>query len=138
MRSAYSIILIEDSRDDVFLVREALSMAGLDCKIRVVEDGGEAPRVLKMLGTELPPPDLFLVDLNLPKANGFQLIRLIRENPQCVTTPIIVMSSSGSQRDRAEARLVGATEYFSKPLELDEFMKLGELVRALLDQNTLS
>lgn len=130
MTKTYSVILIEDSRDDVFLVREALASAGIKCQITVIEDGGNATSVLDGLDVQ----DLFLVDLNLPKAGGFEIIQMLKTHKQAQGVPIIVMSSSDAKRDRAKAEGLKVSGYFCKPLELDEFMKLGAVVRTVLER----
>lgn len=133
MKSSYCIVLIEDSREDIYLVREALAAAEIPCELHVIEDGGKASFTLSQIGEELRQPDLFLVDLNLPKADGFQIISFIKQHPSCRETPVIVMSSSDSQRERDRALAVGVAHYFCKPLDLDEFMKLGGIVQSILE-----
>lgn len=127
----YSIVVIEDSQDDIFLIREALTGAGFEFSLHVIEESEQVTAALS--GAMKPQPDFWLVDLNLPKADGFAIIQMVRANANHATTPVLAISSSDSQRDREQAHKAGATAYFCKPLDLDEFMKLGGLVSSLLD-----
>jgi len=126
-----SIVLIEDSKDDAFLVREALAGAAIQHDLTVMEDGADIVSLLDQVGTR--PPDLFLIDLNLPRVDGFQVLAAIREHPRCQATPVIVMSSSDSESDHKRAAALSVSGYFCKPLDLDEFMKLGGMVQSALD-----
>ena len=128
------IVLIEDSREDASLVKEALDGAGLDCEITAIEDGAAALSFLSEAHCQSAAPDLFLVDLNLPQVDGLEVVRQIQTNYRGHSVGIIVMSSSNSSQNREGAAAAGAHEYFCKPLDLDEFMKLGHLVRSLLER----
>lgn len=87
---------------------------------------------LARAGREIPRPDVALIDLNLPRTEGGELIRRFREHPYCGGVPLIVTSSSDSPIDRARAAQLGADEYFRKPSDLAEFMTLGGLIRSVL------
>ena len=128
--SKVSILLVEDNPPDVFLVRRALTEAGIEYDLRTVEDAESAAKWIHRLGRDLPYPDIALVDLNMPRGDGTELIRLLRE--RCGAMPVIVCSSSDYPEDRAIAAEMGADEYFRKPISLDEFMKLGQVVRDVL------
>jgi len=128
------ILLVEDTQPDVFLVREALRQAGLNFELRVFEDGEKAVEFIDVLdsdGAEVCP-NLILLDLNLPKKTGEQVLQRMRQSPRCGALPVIIVTSSDSPKDKAYTSRLGATEYFRKPSRLDEFMKLGPLVRDLL------
>ena len=68
------------------------------------------------------------MDLNLPQGSGMELLRVFRANPDWQTIPVIVVSSSDAKRDRDQAKQLGAVDYFRKPSDLDEFMRLGRIV----------
>lgn len=131
--SKYSIVLAEDSSADVFLTRRALIETGLDHELYVVEDVDGAVSLMNRIGVDVPKPDLLLIDLNLPKVDGADLIQMIRRYAGCAHLPVIVVTSSDSPKDRARVSELKVKEYFRKPSDLAEFMRLGELVRDTLE-----
>jgi len=136
--NAVRLLLVEDSPADVYLVREAMKTEGLECRLQVAEDGEMAIQILNRVDAETDPaPNLLLVDLNVPRRDGIQVLQRMRQSPRYAGIPVIVISSSDSQADRERALAMGATEYFRKPSTLDEFMKLGRLVRTLHSRSGL-
>ena len=131
-----SLLLVEDSPADVFLVREAMKEEGLSCQLEVADDGEEAIRILENVdaGTQ-GAPSLLLVDLNVPRQSGTEVLQRLRRSPRYSKTPVVMMSTSDTAIERKRALDLGATEYFCKPASLAEFMKLGQLLRRLLEQN---
>jgi DNA-binding response OmpR family regulator len=129
-----SILLIEDAEPDVFLVREALKNAGLDFELNVLDDGEKAIEYIDRLDRNHSAacPQLVLLDLNLPKRTGDQILEHMRHSVRCKDVPVVIVTSSDSPRDKAEASRLGATSYFRKPSRLDEFMRLGPMVRELV------
>jgi CheY-like chemotaxis protein len=127
-----SILLVEDNHPDVFLVRRALTQAGIEYDLLVAEDGERAKTLIQTLGRDLPCPDIALIDLNMPKAQGHELIGIFRQ--QCGAAPVIVCTSSDSPDDRRAAVELQVDAYFRKPITLDEFMELGVLVRDILQR----
>jgi DNA-binding response OmpR family regulator len=77
-------------------------------------------------------PDLVILDINLPRKSGREVLRALRQSPNCGRTPVLVVTSSDSQRDRDEMANLGASLYFRKPSDYNEFMKLGDVVKTLL------
>jgi CheY-like chemotaxis protein len=130
-----SLLLVEDSPADVFLVREAMKEEGLSCQVEVADDGEKAISILEKVdaGTQ-GPPNLLLVDLNVPRQSGTEVLQRLRRIPHCSKTPVVMMSTSDTAVERKRALDLGATAYFCKPASLAEFMKLGQLVRRLLEQ----
>lgn len=127
------ILVVEDSEPDVFLVREALEQAGLTVELRVLDDGEKAVDFIESIDRkEESRPNLVLLDLNLPKKSGGQVLERIRRSPACGQVPVMILTSSDSPADKAQANQLGATEYFRKPSVLAEFMRLGPRVRELL------
>jgi CheY-like chemotaxis protein len=128
------ILVAEDNRADVFLVREALSESGIDYELEVVEDGESAILFLDRIDSDLKedPPDLFLVDLNLPRSDGVSVLSHVRKSERCKDIPIVVMTSSELSESERAALGPEGTAYFRKPTQLDEFLKLGNLVHTLL------
>ncbi len=126
--------MIEDNPPDFLLVEEALSEHGLQVQVENLRDGEHATNLLRALDNNdsVPCPVLFLVDLNIPTINGEEVLAEIRRSRRCATTPVVVITSSDSLHDRQNVERLGANHYFCKPTDLDEFMKLGEIVRALI------
>jgi len=129
MSKPLQIFLAEDNPGDVQLVRESLREHHIEYKLALASDGVEAKRYIERLGRDAPCPDLLLLDLNLPKADGYELIARFRENPLCTHTPVIVVTSSDARRDRERAATLGVARYFRKPSELTEFLQLGSVIR---------
>lgn len=126
-----NVLLAEDNRGDVFLVHEALRAHGLEYEMHVATDGSDVERYLKLLGStpDALYPDVFLLDLNLPKSDGYDVLNRFRCQPECANVPVIIISSSDAPKDRQKAELLGATTYFRKPPDLMAFLLLGELVK---------
>jgi chemotaxis family two-component system response regulator Rcp1 len=133
------ILLAEDNRGDVLLVREALQEHNIEHELFVVQDGAQAIEFIRRMGKpgEANCPDLMLLDLNLPKADGTEILSEFRRHPQCSGTPVIVVTSSDAPKDRARAAEFGIAHYFKKPSEFEEFMKLGAVVRETIDEKQL-
>lgn len=127
------ILMAEDNPADVVLMQEALAEYAVTYSLRVLSDGAETVAFLRGIGLSNDPtcPDVVLLDLNLPKIDGHELLRLIREHPVCSDIPVIIVTSSDSAEDRQRAAQLGATDYFRKPSSLEEFLKLGGIVKRL-------
>lgn len=135
MKNNPLIVLTEDNAADVFLVRSALEDAGLDFRLHVISDGEQALRFLQTVeADEAACPDLLLLDLNLPKLSGADILRNLRENNHCSDSSVVVLTSSDSPQDRARVAQFGVEHYFLKTASLDEFMKLGSVVRQVLEK----
>jgi CheY-like chemotaxis protein len=129
-------LLADDNPSDVYLVREALREHGVDCLLRVASDGKE---VLSVISGETPDVDvedlsLIILDLNLPRHDGIEILQRLRESPVFDRVPVLVLTSSDSPRDRVLADELGATRYLRKPSNLDEFLILGAVFKELLEQ----
>ncbi len=131
-----SLLLVEDSPADVYLVREAMLQEALNVEIEVAEDGERAMQILDRVdtGQVTRAPELMLLDINVPRRTGNQVLARIRSSPRCAHIPVIMISSSDSPAERNRAFKQGATAYFRKPSSLSEFMELGKLVRELHQQ----
>jgi CheY-like chemotaxis protein len=128
------ILLAEDNEGDVILVEQALAEHNIDHELHVVRDGDEALDYLAGMGKpEGPPcPDVLLLDLNLPKVDGPQVLQQFRKHPACTQTPVIIVTSSDAPQDRKRAKVLGANAYFRKPSDLMEFMALGTVIQEVL------
>jgi len=134
------VLLIEDNRPDALLVRDGLRKNGVDFILHEIADADAAAVYVQRLASaaDVPYPDVVILDLNLPKGDGLELLQIFRGFPQCANTPVIVMTSSDSPADRKKVAEMGNTLYFRKPLDLDEFLQIGALVRTLLNNNDAS
>ena len=130
-----NILLVEDNLADALLVEEAFREAQFDCVLAVVRDGEQALQAIELLGKDpnTPCPDLILLDLNLPRVGGNEVLARLRSIPRCAGVKVLIVSSSDAPADREKAMSLGASDYFRKPSSLDGFMKLGARVRALFD-----
>jgi two-component system, chemotaxis family, response regulator Rcp1 len=129
MNEPVQILLAEDNPADVYLIEEALREHQVPFQITVAEDGEAA---IAMIAAGDVHPDLILLDLNMPKRSGGEVLTHLREQPHCRTTPVIVLTSSDSPADREEALRLGATSYIRKPTGLDEFLQIGAAIKRLL------
>lgn len=128
------ILLVEDNRADVFLIQEALSEAGIAARTAVLEDGQLATEFIAKAGEDGAPPcpDVVLLDLNLPKKNGDEVLAYIRKCGKCKHTKVVIVTSSDADVDRRMAVDLRADGYFRKPSSYAEYMRLGQLVRDVL------
>jgi chemotaxis family two-component system response regulator Rcp1 len=129
-----NVLLVEDNPGDVELVREALNASALPHRLQLANDFEEARTCIENIATGTPCPDIVLIDINLPKGSGLELLRILRLEPKCKSVPVIVVSSSNSAHDRARAAEFDVAHYFRKPVDLEEFMKLGPLVGSVVDK----
>ena len=123
------IFLAEDNPADVYLLRIAFEETDLkNVELIVVNDGEEALEYVSNCQRHHQggnKPDLFVLDLNLPKADGSDILRRIRESELFRDVPVVVLTSSDSPRDRETAQRLGATDYLTKPTDLTKFLDLG-------------
>src|SRR6476660_3383479 len=101
----FHIVLVEDAEPDVLLVREALEQSGLDFELQVFDDGEQGVDFIDTMDRDanLGRPHLFLLDLNLPKKTGGQILERVRQSPTCGNVPVVILTSSDSQKDKAQA-----------------------------------
>ena len=130
-KAAVRIVLIEDNPGDVYLLEKSLQARRIGYELIRYVDGEQAMRA--MSGDDIPAPDLILVDLNLPRRDGFDLLKSVRQSPRLVGVPVGVFTSSDAAKDRHRSALLGADRYIHKPLTLDEFIEhVGKAVEELL------
>jgi CheY-like chemotaxis protein len=126
------ILLIEDNPTDVDLVRRALVSAQLACELTVAEDGAEALTLLQKWNVAVP--DLVVLDLNLPKHDGVEVLQALRATSSFADVPVAIFSSSASPRERARIEPYGISRYITKPPDLDQFLMIGFTLREILKQ----
>ena len=121
------ILLVEDNEGDVRLTREALNEAKVRNNLAVVHDGEEALAYLRRPGAdglEPPRPDLILLDLNLPKKDGREVLAELKNDPRLRRLPVVVLTTSSSEKDILESYDLHANCYITKPVDLDQFINV--------------
>lgn len=133
------ITLVEDTPSDVFLLRQALSEHGVECMLEVIKDGEQALHYLARLdtGTEAVP-DLIVLDISLPRHDGLEVLGTCRTSAALQHVPILVLTSSDSPREQARAEQLGVSDYVRKPILLDDFMRVGQRIKRLLEPEARS
>ena len=121
---ALEILLVEDNPADVRLTQEAFRDGKIHNTLAVVKDGVEALEFLRKQGKYKgkPRPDIVLLDLNLPKKDGRQVLQEMKQDPALRTIPVVILTSSDAERDIAGAYELQANCYITKPVDLDQFI----------------
>jgi len=129
---AIELLLVEDSPGDVRLTREAFQEANKNIQLHVVSDGTEAIAFLRHENgyAHVPRPDFILLDLNLPKMDGREVLRIIKTDEHLKTIPTIILTTSVAEADIVKSYELQANCFLSKPIQLDEF---DVLVRSIND-----
>ncbi len=120
------ILLVEDSPGDVRLTHEALRDAKVQNTLHVVPDGMEATFFLWRHGkyANAPRPDLILLDLNLPKKSGREVLEEIKQDPSLKSIPVVILTTSAAEGDILSSYQLNANCYITKPVDLDQFLKV--------------
>jgi two-component system, chemotaxis family, response regulator Rcp1 len=120
------ILLVEDNPGDVRLTREALRECGVQNHLSVAGDGVEALAYLRREGAfhDAARPDVILLDLNLPRKDGREVLLEIKQDPELMSIPVVVLSSSQADDDIAGAYRLHANCYVTKPMDLDRFVSV--------------
>lgn len=136
------VLLADDNPSDVYLIREALREHAVDCQLRVVSDGKDALGIISgetgngstgSIGAA--GISLIILDLNLPRHDGIEILQKLRESVVLGHVPVVVLTSSDSPRDRVLANELGAARYLRKPSNLEEFLSLGAVFKEILGQS---
>ena len=119
------ILLVEDNPNDAELTQRALKKSEIGARLTIARDGAEA---LEYLFSDKPKPKMILLDLKLPKIDGIEVLRRVREDQRTRAIPVIVLTSSQEERDISECYKLGVNSYVEKPVEFDKFYKaVGDL-----------
>ncbi len=120
------ILLVEDSAADVRLTQEALRDAKVVNNVHVVRDGDQAIDFLRRSGDhhEAPRPDLIILDLNLPRRDEKEVLAELKNDQSLKAIPVAVLTSSSAERDIVESYNLGANCYLTKPVDLEQFLKV--------------
>jgi CheY-like chemotaxis protein len=126
------VLLVEDSPGDIRLTQETFGSANSDIKLHVAMDGVEALAFLAQEGihSDAPRPDLILLDLNLPKKDGREVLKHIRGDDRLKSIPIVILTTSDASADINQSYTLQANSYLSKPVQLDKF---ESVVRSIND-----
>jgi len=126
------VLLVEDSPGDVRLTREAFRDANMSIHLHVASDGVEAMAFLRQEGAHahVPRPDVILLDLNLPKMDGREVLAHIKEDNSLKTIPTVILTTSGAEADIVKSYQLQANCYLTKPVQLDAF---DSLVKSIND-----
>lgn len=133
-----NLLVVEDNRADVLLVEEALRLYRVPLNMHVVEDGEEAIAFIERAeqDPDAPCPRLLLLDLNVPKKTGLEVLQRVRGSDRCKDIPVVIFTSSNSPQDRSETSRLGANRYFQKPTQYDQFLKIGQILKDVMDEKT--
>ena len=123
-KPTFNILLVEDSEGDKRLTEEALRSGRLDVELNWVRDGVEAMAYLRRTGEygEAERPDLVLLDLNMPRKDGREVLAEVKGDPDLKTIPVVVLTTSSADKDVIESYDLQANAFVSKPVEFQEFM----------------
>ena len=124
-RQTANILLVEDNEADARLVQEVLKEGRVKINLSHVEDGEQALRFLKKEGhySDAPTPDIILLDLNMPKKDGREVLSEIRADPNLMTIPVIILTVSESEIDILQSYSLQANAYITKPVHLNQFIE---------------
>jgi two-component system, chemotaxis family, response regulator Rcp1 len=125
-----NLLLVEDNPGDVRLTKEALKDAKLKINLHVAVDGMEAMAFLRKQGkyAASPRPDLVLLDLNLPKKDGRQVLAEIKDDPDLKRIPVVIVTTSKAEEDILKTYNLHANCYVTKPLDLDQFINVVQSI----------
>jgi two-component system, chemotaxis family, response regulator Rcp1 len=124
------ILIVEDNMGDARLTQEVLKENGVRNNLYHVKDGVEAMQFLRRQAkhSAVPPPDLILLDLNLPRKDGREVLKEIKGDPELRRIPVVVMTSSEAEQDLLKSYDLHANAYVTKPIGLDRFIEIVQAI----------
>ena len=133
--SGYSILLVEDSSDDILLIRRAFRQANVGNPIRIVQNGDDAVAYLAGMGdycdrSQYPLPALILLDLKLPRRHGLEVLEWLQQQPGLRRIPVLVLTSSQENQDVDRAYDLGANSYLIKPVRFEDLNKMVQVLES--------
>ena len=131
---APKILIIDDNGGDVELLRYAFNALNFEYELLVLENGEDALKFIRH-HCDCPAPCVVVLDLHLPGADGFTVLKAIRSDPVLASVKVVVVSTSISPQEQAKLASVGADLYREKPYDIQSFMTLGELIVDICQQN---
>jgi two-component system, chemotaxis family, response regulator Rcp1 len=132
LQRPFSLLLVEDNEADVILTKRALNRLNVPLEIKVAGDGIEALDLLRREPSRpnVPLPDFILLDLNMPRMDGRQLLFELKRDEQLKIIPVIILSTSASERDVHDAYRAYASSYLTKPMDFHAFIRRTECFAA--------
>jgi CheY-like chemotaxis protein len=127
-RTTPHILIIEDNPQDVDLLRHALGKTGARLILDVARDGDEALAFIKTWEAGASTPILILLDLNLPKMNGFEVLKNFKTHPRYRALPVVILTASGDSEDMHRSYALGANSYLLKSIDYDQFSQAIRLI----------
>ncbi len=120
------ILLVEDNEGDVGLVEEVFQEAKIRNNLNIAEDGEEAMLFLRKEGkfSDVPSPDIILLDLNLPGKDGREVLKEIKEDNELKRIPVVILTTSKAEEDVLKSYNLHANSYITKPVDFDQFLKV--------------
>ncbi len=124
-RRTADVLLVEDDEGDVLITREAFEHYRIPGALHVVSDGDQALAFMQRQGgyARAPRPDLVLLDLNLPRRNGLEVLAALKSDPELRVIPVVILTTSQAQEDVLRSYTLHANAYVSKPVEAAAFMR---------------
>ncbi len=122
----YSILLVEDNQDDVMITKRALTKGSIQKKLYITNDGEEAIKFIRKEGKykHFPTPALIILDLKMPKVDGFEVLCKIKNTDNLKSIPVIILTSSERDKDIERAYGLGCNSYIVKPVNFEDFIKI--------------
>ncbi|MET8984297.1 response regulator [Nonomuraea wenchangensis] len=123
---AIEVLLVEDDQGDILLTREAFDLNKVRNRLHVVNDGEQAVAFLRREGgyADVPCPDLILLDLNLPRMSGLEVLSEIKADPVLATIPVVVLTTSEAEEDILHSYRLHANAYVTKPVDFEQFIRV--------------
>jgi CheY-like chemotaxis protein len=128
----FHIVILEDNELDLLTIKRSIREAGVNCEFTAFADGEEALAYVNEAASRVA--DLMILDLNIPKVEGASVLNSIRGNPRWAHAKVAVFTASQDPGDIARVKLLGADDYFVKPMDLAGFAKIGSAVKDWLDK----
>lgn len=128
MNMSQTILLVEDNPVDLDLTLRAFAARNLTNPIEIARDGEEALAYIEKWKNGDPVPLVILLDLNLPKVNGLEVLEAIKKHPDFKTIPVVVLTTSSESRDVKTAYELGANSYIIKPIDFDKFIEVAKQI----------
>ena len=122
----YALLLVEDSPDDEMLSLRAINSCGIPCSVQVARHGGEAVQAL--LSSEIPTPDLVVLDFHLPGLDGIDILRELRKHEKTRHVPVVMLSSLASDSQVLDCSEEGANSFVEKPIEASTYVEQVALI----------
>lgn len=132
LKQSRTVLLVEDNPSDVHFIRRSFQRCAPELNLHCLEDGDRALEFLLKKGnfTSAHSPDLLILDLNVPKTDGYEVLRIVRNESKLKLLPVIVLTTSSSVEDRERAQRLGANAYLTKPDSFEDYDKITSAIQS--------